>query len=123
MFSSLKSLVITGLASSGLGLTAFAMTLPISTPSAYAGETEYRNYWSSPQFIEGRGVDNCGAPRIQQDVQNRCQQRVSDDPEIVRLKDVEWYDASRTNSKSWDGKRSCVYRATYRCNFVKEKEK
>lgn len=125
MFNILKSLAITGLASSGLGLMFFVITLPIGTPNAHAEQTssssqsKTRTSWSSPRLIEGRGVSNCGAARITEDVNVTCLRRASDDTDIIGVEDTHVYNATREDEQNWKGERSCVYRATYQCNFVK----
>ena len=79
---------------------------------------------SNEKFIEGSGVTNCGNARIANDVQNRCRTNLlslekSNSSCLYRHVDYSYWNASIDRDKTWDGKRSCTYRATYTCDYRK----
>lgn len=113
---STKKTVLFSLSALGLSLIGSVISLPFEAKAACASSIQ--EVWSEGKFIEGGGVTNCGAARIENDVYNKCQQQAKLDPQIIGVSNTSWYNASSESDRTWDGKRSCKYRATYKCQFV-----
>lgn len=112
------------IATATLSLTGFAITLPFSSKAVCADTVNVETIWTSAKFIEGRGVTNCGSARIDNDVRSSCQNLVETNSQVLKLLEYTWYNAESeyTEGPWYDQKRSCVYRATYKCKILVSKE-
>lgn len=119
-FFSLKNSILLGLSTIGLSTASFVIDLPFLSEKACA--QNIREIWSKSEFIEGRGVTNCGPARVENDVRGRCNQRDELNNSILDVVDIHYYNYQPEFNRSWDGKRSCVYRATYQCKFLVRQE-
>lgn len=121
---SLKAFALSSLSTVGLSLGGLAASVPFSTNAACASNISVEQIWTSAKFIEGGGVTNCGSARIDSDVQGRCNAIAENNSRVLKVLDYTWYNASATQSNGsfYDRKRSCKYRATYKCKILVSNE-
>ena len=82
---------------------------------------------SPDMFMEGSGVTNCGDARIANDAQNNCREYIRNleqrNPSCMyRYLNYRYWNADAEYNKRWDGKRSCKYRATYKCEYKESRD-
>ena len=106
-----KSLLCSTVTIPILTLIGYGASISLTTNPACAQPS----WEGQPFFIEGGGVSNCGAARIDVDAKNACINKARDTG--VSYKSYRWYNADREDWQEWNGSRKCKYRATVVCVF------